>query len=115
MVTAVQARFLFTPNRFCLSQCRRQDIDRALISWKVSVRAAQVIGGHVADRMACRKQVDDFCGIRSKAAQGGQLKQGEARDVSNATDVFLRLFLRLVQMKREPVWAQIELEPVSKD
>jgi hypothetical protein len=50
------------------------DDQRAALIAEISVRAAQVIGGPVADRVACRKQINDFYRIRSTATHGGKLR-----------------------------------------
>jgi hypothetical protein len=79
-------------NRFMLSKCRTQLIDRILdlalafeiavggeseswtaISWKVAVRTAQAIGGTLDWRRTVRRKVGQLYDLRSKATHGGSL------------------------------------------
>mgnify|MGYP003608658306 CR=1 FL=1 len=120
-------RLLRAAARFSLSQCRQEPVDKVLdlalayeivlssdetnagISWKLAVRAAQIIGGDIDKRIAIRDQVNAFYGVRSRASHGGDIKPSEDV-VEHAADTFRRLFVRLVELRAEPNWKKIELE-----
>ena len=80
--------------RFSLSQCRREIIDRILdlalafeiatsgggngpVGWKVSVRSAQPIGGSLETRQENRRKINDLYVLRNRATHGSHLN---ARD-----------------------------------
>jgi hypothetical protein len=87
-----RARLFRSMERFRLSQSRQEEIDRVLDlalafeiavsekgdnappSWKVSVRAAQLIGGPLAERKENRTRVSALNELRNQATHGGTLK-----------------------------------------
>ena len=122
--------------RFRLSQCRRQPIDRVLDlalafeiavsddggeqippGWKVSVRTAQLIGGRLSERQANRKSISDLYKLRNRATHGGHLKGKGVPDpdlvIPASGDVYLKLMTKLVAVRVEPDWKTIELDGSS--
>jgi hypothetical protein len=90
------------------------------VSWKVSVRSAQLIGGSLAERLECRKTLSDFYGLRSKATHGGSLsKLPEAKlaPIDTCHGLYTKLMRRLLSLSDElllnggPNWGTIELGP----
>jgi hypothetical protein len=120
-------------HRFCLSQCRKELIDRVLdlapalevavtgrsephlpANWKVSVRTAQMIGGNLETRIQNRKRISDFYNLRNAATHGGRLEGYAIGRVEEAAEVFRQLFVSLLRFGRRPDWSAIEMESVSQ-
>jgi len=122
-------------DRFRLSQCRRQSIDRVLDltlafeiavsgggeqsppNYKVSVRTAQTIGGSLTARQRYRAFVSKLYTLRNQATHGGQLK-GKSEDslneiIDNCIIIYMNLINRLLSMNRAPDWQDIELEGIK--
>jgi len=115
-------------DRFTLSQCRRELIDRVLdlalafeiaVSqkgdnlpprWKVSVRTAQLIGGSVEDRVTIRRSVGRLYELRNKATHGSTLVSAERDAVLECAKVYPLLLQRLLRCADRPDWGSIELE-----
>jgi hypothetical protein len=133
-----RAALLRSMERFRLSQCRRQPIDRVLDltlafeiavsgpggeqsppSYKVSVRTAQAIGGALPDRQQNRTSIAELYKLRNQATHGGQLKSkaaealNEVIEASSAT--YQNLMARLLTIKSAPDWQAIELEPLPAE
>jgi hypothetical protein len=118
-------------NRYTLSQCRRELIDRILdlalafeiaVSqkgdnlaprWKVSVRTAQIIGGALEDRKRIRRNVGRLYELRNKATHGSTLVGAEYEIASECARIYPLLLRRLLGFTKRPDWNSIELESVS--
>jgi hypothetical protein len=120
-------------NRFMLSQCRHQVIDRILDltlafeiavsgsadqappSWKVSVRSAQMIGGTLKTRQINRQKINDLYRLRNKATHGSNLKEHDASKqltlVQNCSEIYRELLQSFLALGAEPDWSALELEP----
>jgi hypothetical protein len=118
--------------RFELSQCRNTLVDRILelelafeialsgpgpeaaVSWKVSVRCAQLIGGPIAARQAIRERVNKLYRIRSKATHGSDLSTGDVADLqktlAECSGIYKNLILSLLALGEEPDWESLELD-----
>lgn len=128
-----RADLLRSMDRFRLSQCRRQPIDRVLDltlafeiavsgasgefsppSYKVSVRTAQAIGGALPIRQQSRVSIAELYKLRNQATHGGQLKAKGTEAINEVIDassaVYLKLMTRLLTIKAAPDWQAIELE-----
>jgi hypothetical protein len=122
--------------RFTLSQCRRQRIDSVLdlalafeiatsggenvpVSWKVSVRTSQLIGGPLATRQENRRKINDLFKLRNRATHGSRLKLSdrEKHDLiwQDAVHLYQELLGKFFKLKKKPDWDSIELEPVFKE
>ena len=137
MALSEKLRFdlLRSMDRFTLSQCRRQVIDRVLDlalafeiavsgdggnappGWKVSVRAAQMIGGALGKRQAYRETINELYRIRNQATHGSSLnnlkrKQTDALESSAA--IFRDLVRSFLRLGGTPDWDAIELEPIFR-
>ncbi len=134
---ATRGDLLRSMKRFTLGQCRRETVDRVLdlalafeiavsggdqnlaVSWKVSVRTAQFVGGSLAVPQKNRKIVSDLYTLRSKATHGSSLasipeaKQTATVDASYA--IYGRLIKCLLSLGHQPDWNTIELEPRTQD
>ena len=131
----IRRDLLRSMDRFILSQCRRQPTDRVLdlalafeiavsgqrssapISWKVSHRSAQLIGGAVEVRKSNRKIVADLYALRSKATHGSSLKDmGSKSDdgLHAAAAVYRTVLKSLLKLGKKPDWDTLELEPFSR-
>lgn len=127
-----QTRLLRSMERYGLSQCRRESIDRVLDlalafeiavsekgdnappSWKVSVRSAQLIGGPLADRQINRATVSALYELRNQATHGGTLKSKSAdRSVEQLLqenyDLYVLLMKKLLSLRLKPEWKSVEL------
>jgi hypothetical protein len=121
--------------RFTLSRCRHQIIDRILdltlafeiavsskgentpLSWKVSVRSAQLIGGALKMRQETRRRLTALYSLRNKGTHGSSLKDVETRKqekvFEDATVIYRDLLKGLLRLGRPPDWNSIELEPTK--
>ncbi len=129
----LQSKLLRSMKRFTLSQCRHQVIDRVLdlalafeiavsggggnqpISWKVSVRSAQFIGGVLETRQCIRRKFDELYKLRNKATHGSSLNADE-RDqqeqiLQQCSDIYRVLLRSFLCFGKEPDWNSLELEP----
>jgi hypothetical protein len=125
-------QLLRSMGRFELSQCRTTLVDcilelelafeialsgpgpEAAVSWKVSVRCAQLIGGPVAVRQIIRERINKLYRLRSKATHGSDLSTGALADLKKilveCTSIYQQLILSLLALGKEPEWGVIELE-----
>ena len=131
----IRRDLLRSMDRFILSQCRRQPTDRVLdlalafeiavsgerssapISWKVSHRSAQLIGGPLEVRKSNRKIVADLYALRSKATHGSSLKDmgGNSGDgLPAAAEVYRTVLKSFLELGKKPDWDTLELEPFSR-
>ena len=131
----IRRDLLRSMDRFILSQCRCQPTDRALdlalafeiavsgerssapISWKVSHRSAQLIGGPLKLRKSNRKIVADLYALRNKATHGSSLKDmgGNAGDgLRAAAEVYRTVLKSFLKLGKKPDWDTLELEPYSR-
>jgi hypothetical protein len=119
-------------DRYTLSQCRHALIDRVLdlalafeiavsqkgdnlpARWKVSVRAAQLIGGTMAERKNVRRAVGQLYELRNKATHGSTLAGAEREVVLQCTKIYQSLLRRLFEFAYRPDWNSIELESPSR-
>lgn len=118
--------------RFTLSQCRRQRIDSVLdlalafeiatgggdnvpVGWKVSVRSAQLIGGPLETRKENRRKINDLYKLRNRATHGSRLTASDRAKHGviwlNAVHLYRELLGKFFQLKKQPDWNSIELEP----
>jgi Apea-like HEPN len=119
--------------RFRLSQTRRDDVDRVLDlalaleiavsekgdnaspSWKVSVRAAQMIGGTLAARQQTRADISSLYELRNQATHGGALKAKSQKSVrqivEESCEIYVKLVRRLLSIREKPNWKLLELGP----
>jgi hypothetical protein len=125
-------------NRFMLSRCRTQLIDRVLdlalafeiavsgenegasaISWKVGVRSAQAIGGPIDWRQTVRQRINQLYQLRNKATHGGSLKSAaHAKNVQlieECSGIYRQLLRSLFDIGGKPDWSVLELEPRGRD
>ena len=128
-----RADLLRSMDRFRLSQCRRKPIDRVLDltlafelavsgangefsppSYKVSVRAAQAIGGMLPERQKHRASIAKLYTLRNQATHSGRLKPKAGKDPDDVIDacsvIYRKLMTRLLTIKAAPDWQAIELE-----
>lgn len=131
---AQSSRLFRSMERFGLSLCRTQTIDRVLDlalafeiavsekgdnappSWKVSVRSAQLIGGPLLERQNTRSIVSTLYELRSQATHGGTLhsksrKKPEDELLQESCDVYVKLMKRLLCLPDKPDWKSLELGP----
>jgi hypothetical protein len=122
--------------RFILSQCRHQTIDRILdlalafeivlssgdgsnapLSWKISVRSAQLIGGPLPKRQDIRNRMTAFYNLRSKITHGSGSKSAEENKMEkvllDTTSIYRDMLRQLLVLPDRPNWNSIELEPIS--
>ena len=118
--------------RYSLSQCRRESIDRVLDlalafeiavsekgdnappSWKVSVRSAQLIGGTLADRQQKRATVSALYDLRNQATHGGTLKakspdSSVEQILQENYNLYVLLMKMLLTLRVKPEWKSVEL------
>ena len=126
-------------NRFTLSQCRHQLIDRILDlalafeiavseegdnappSWKVSVRSTQLIGGTLRERQENRTNIGALYELRNKATHGGELssklhlksntKKTVEQVLKDCSGLYVILMRIMLSLRRKPEWRSLELEP----
>ncbi|RXH12346.1 hypothetical protein EAS56_17715 [Bradyrhizobium guangzhouense] len=125
-------------NRFMLSKCRTQLIDRVLdlalafeiavsgeseswtaISWKVAVRSAQAIGGPLDWRRTVRRKVGQLYDLRSKATHGGNLGSDEYVNnlqlIEECSAIYRQLLRSFFDVGVKPDWRVLELEPRHRE
>jgi hypothetical protein len=116
--------------RFVLSQCRLQPIDRVLdlalafeiavsgerssapISWKISHRTAQFIGGDIEARKGIRDLLSTFYTFRNRATHGSSLSDFDKDDqkvIDETTRLYRALLKKLLTNEGPPDWKTIEL------
>lgn len=116
--------------RFVLSQCRLQPIDRVLdlalafeiavsgersnapISWKISHRTAQFIGGEIEARKGTRDLLSAFYTFRNRATHGSSLSdfdEVDRRIIEQTTILYRALLKKLLANDGPPDWKTIEL------
>lgn len=123
--------------RFALSQCRYQMIDRILDltlafeiavsgrgeqapqSWKVSVRSAQMIGGPLSERQENRRKMVALYNLRNRGTHGSSLADGDRERQESALSDAVTLYRKLLdsfwRLGDRPEWDAIELEPPSTE
>jgi hypothetical protein len=123
--------------RFTLSQCRHQTIDRILDltlafeiavsgkadqapqSWKVSVRSAQMIGGPLGDRQENRRKMSELYALRNKGTHGSSLSGGDQRKqeavLTEAAALYRKLLESFWRHGTRPDWTAIELGPIAPE
>jgi hypothetical protein len=123
--------------RFTLSQCRHQLIDRILDltlafeiavsgkgeqapqSWKVSVRSAQMIGGPLRARQKNRHKMVELYNLRNKGTHGSSLsdgaKQKQETILTEAAALYRKLLDSFWRLGVRPDWNAIELGPVTAE
>lgn len=127
-------RLLRSMERFSLSQCRSNPVDRILdlelafeiavsgpgpdaspMGWKVAVRSAQMIGGELAVRQANRDLINGLFRLRSAATHGSDLSRrvgGELEEtMRRCLTAYRELLSSFLAHGRLPDWSSIELEP----
>jgi hypothetical protein len=132
----VRKRLLRSMERFELSQCRYAIVDRILeltlafeiavsgpsrtegaISWKVSVRSAQLVGGALAKRKSTRDAVNSLYRLRSRATHGGDLSKSDQAELeeilSLCRSIYSELISSFLTLNKEPEWESLELEARS--
>jgi hypothetical protein len=130
----LRSRLLRSMERFTLSQCRRNVVDRILdlalafeiavsgpgrdnapMGWKVSVRAAQIIGGPLNLRQANRTVINKLYSFRNKATHGSDLSSKDDREmqdtVQSSLAVYQDLISSVLSLGQQPDWPSLELEP----
>jgi hypothetical protein len=118
-------------DRFALSQCRYRHVDRAIdlaiafellagsrgdgaIGWKVSLRAAQFIGGTTDQRRQMRDKINALYKLRNEGSHGGTpghaevAQQGE--DLVECSQIYRQLVETILQFGDEPDWQKYELD-----
>jgi hypothetical protein len=126
----LRSNLLRSMDRFTLSQCRHQVVDRALDltlafeiavsgkgesappSWKVSVRSAQLIGGDLKKRQDNRRKIAELYNLRNKATHGSSLKDADQTTVLEASNLYPFLLRSFLRLGKEPDWSSLELEPI---
>jgi hypothetical protein len=123
--------------RFTLSQCRHQVIDRILDltlafeiavsgkgeqapqSWKVSVRSAQMIGGRLWDRQENRRRMVALYNLRNQGTHGSSLSGGDHQKqeavLAEAAALYQKLLNSFWLHGTRPDWNAIELGPISAE
>jgi hypothetical protein len=123
--------------RFTLSQCRHQVIDRILDltlafeiavsskgeqapqSWKVSVRSAQMIGGPLRDRQENRRKMAVFYNLRNQGTHGSSLSGGDQQKqeavLTEVTALYRKLLDSFWRYGTRPDWEAIELGPITAE
>jgi Apea-like HEPN len=133
----LRSRVLRSMERFTLSQCRHQMIDRVLdlalafeiavsgegrdqapVGWRVGVRSAQLIGGPLEARQGNRDTLNGLYRLRNKATHGSSLSSAD-RDELDATvrrcsEIYQKLILGFLALGRKPEWSALELEARSQ-
>jgi len=122
--------------RFRLSQSRREDIDRVLDlalafeiavsekgdnappSWKVSVRAAQVIGGPLETRKQIRGDIGALYELRNQATHGGTVRTKSSKIsvdkvLQESCELYVALMKQLLSLRDKPDWKSLELGPAN--
>lgn len=124
-------------DRYVLSQCRHQRIDRILDlavafeimtggkgdnappGWKVPVRSAQLIGGALDSRRKIREALNSLYKLRNVGSHGGSLKAAEAveQDVilAECSSIYRFLVGSVLELGVSPDWSVLELEPRTRE
>jgi len=132
----LRSDLLRSMNRFTLSQCRHQLIDRILDlalgfeiavsgggtqappSWKVSVRSAQLIGGELRVRQCNRHKINELYKLRNRATHGSTVKAGDRKKqeqiVLQCSEIYRSLIRSFLVLGQNPDWDSLELEPRAK-
>ncbi len=131
-----RATLLRSMERFRLSQCRREAIDRVLDlalafeiavsdqgeyippGWKVSVRSTQLIGGPLLVRQQNRATISALYELRNQATHGSTLKtkltkKSTEQILQENSDLYVTLMKRLLALRLKPDWKSVELEPTE--
>ncbi|MCX7355542.1 MAG: HEPN domain-containing protein [Alphaproteobacteria bacterium] len=130
----MQSNLLRSMNRYTLSQCRHQMIDRVLDlalafeialsgkndksppSWKVSVRAAQLIGGSLERRQGIRTNIYDLYVLRNKGTHGSKLEDEKIEAVvQKASLIYVEMTCSFLRLGQKPDWNEIELSSPFTD
>jgi hypothetical protein len=121
-------------DRFVLSKCRHQFVDRVLdlalafeiavgggrgdnapASWKVAVRSSQMIGGALGVRQALRGKLNHMYALRSRATHGGSMDSKDRADLEETVNECSQIYVALIQsflaLGAKPDWQKFELEP----
>jgi hypothetical protein len=132
--TGLQFDLLRSMNRFTLSHCRHQIVDRILDltlafeiavsgdseqsappGWKVSVRSAQLIGGLLKTRRSNRQKINGLYRLRNKATHGSRLQGRDAIKeriaIEECSELYRELLRSFFILGAEPEWNSLELEP----
>lgn len=132
--TNLRRDLLRSMDRFILSQCRQRATDRILdlalafeiavsgerssapISWKISHRSAQFIGGPLETRRSNRKIIADLYASRSSATHGGstEVEGDSSGGLSNAAELYRAVLKSYLKLGKQPDWVALELEPLSR-
>jgi hypothetical protein len=121
--------------RFTLSLCRHEMIDRVLdlalafevlfsghsdnapIGWRVSLRAAQLIGGDLNTRQSNRNKINELYKLRNRGTHGSSLKASESEKhyavLIEATDIYRILIRCFLGHGKKPDWSVLDLEPAA--
>ena len=128
----LRARLVRSMERFELSQCRRAVVDRVLdlalafeiavsgpgpntpVSWKVSVRCAQLIGGTVSERAEIRDAVQRLYSLRNKATHGSDIAKRDAVElneaISSGVTIYQKMIVSFLAFGFDPEWGLMELQ-----
>jgi hypothetical protein len=129
----LQSRLLRSMERFTLSQCRYQMIDRVLdlalafeiavsgegrdqapVGWRVGVRSAQLIGGPLEIRQSNRDAANSLYRLRNKATHGSTLSSTDRDELENTvrqcSEIYQKLILSFLALGQKPEWSSLELE-----
>ena len=121
-------------DRFVLSKCRHQFVDRVLdlalafeiavggargdnapATWEVAVRSSQMIGGAPGVRQALRGKLNHMYNLRSRAMLGGNMDSKDRADLEATVDECSQIYVALIQsflaLGAKPDWQKFELEP----
>jgi hypothetical protein len=123
--------------RFALSLCRHQTIDRILDltlafeiavsgkgeqapqSWKVSVRSTQMIGGLLQDRQDNRRKMAALYHLRNQGTHGSSLSSGDQQKqqaiLADALALYPKLLDSFWHYGKRPDWNAIELGPITTE
>jgi hypothetical protein len=132
----LRADLLRSMDRFTLSHCRRQLIDRVLdlalafeiatsggssnapISWKVCTRSAQLIGGDVTARQHFRDKINELFQLRNKATHGSSLASVKQADqelvLEEVSQIYMILIQSFLRFGKRPDWNELELDPAFR-
>jgi Apea-like HEPN len=131
-----RARLFRSMERFRLSQCRGDIVDRVLDltlafeiavsekgdnappSWKVSVRSAQMIGGPIVGRQQIRSDIGALYQLRNQATHGGTLSATSTNKPADgifeeSCEIYVTLMKKLLGLGKKPDWKILELGPAS--
>jgi hypothetical protein len=125
-----RSKLLRSMNRFTLSQCRHQMVDRVLDlalafeiavsggrgdnappSWKVSVRSTQLIGGGLENRQDNRRKIADLYSMRNQGTHGSILKNFDQARLQETAGIYRALLRSCLRHGKEPDWHTLDLQP----